>query len=104
MYLMLATRPDIAYAVTKLAQYASSPTSHHWSCVIRIMKYLRGHESVRLCLGNNTPPIPASMFMPQAGLIGYFDASLMDCTLSRKSTGGYVFFYEGSVISWKCKK
>ena len=29
MYLMLATPPDVAYAVTKLAQYASTPTSHH---------------------------------------------------------------------------
>ena len=36
--------------------------------------------------------------------LGYFDASLMDCAISRKSSGGYVFFYEGSAISWKSKK
>ena len=29
MYLMLGTRPDIAYAVIKLAQFASAPTSKH---------------------------------------------------------------------------
>ena len=68
------------------------------------MRYLRGHESVRLCLGNNTPPIPILNLQPPTGLVGYFDASLMDYTLSRKSTGGYVFFYQGSVVSWKCKK
>lgn len=30
MYLMLASRPVITYATTKLAQFASSPTKRHW--------------------------------------------------------------------------
>jgi len=37
-------------------------------------------------------------------LIGYFDASLMDCTKTRKSTGAYTFFLQGSCISWASKK
>jgi len=84
MYLMLATRPDIAYAVTKLAQFAATPTNRHWAGVLKIMRYLRAHTPVRLCLGSTKPPMLVS---PPTNLIGYFDASLMDCTKSRKSIG-----------------
>ena len=41
MHLMLATRPDIAYAVTKLAQFAAIPTNRHWTGVLKIIRYLR---------------------------------------------------------------
>jgi len=41
---------------------------------------------------------------PPTDLIGYFDASLMDCTKTRKSTGAYTFFPKGSCISWASKK
>ena len=89
MYLMLGTRPDITFAVTKLAQFASAPTSKHWAGVIRILRYLRSHDSVRLSLGNSKPPFTVT---PSTNLIGYFDTSLMDCPKTRKSTSGYVFF------------
>lgn len=101
MYLMLGSRPDISYPVTKLAQSASKPTQRHWTGVLRIMRYLRSHDSVTLTLGNQRPPI---ILEPQPRLLGYFDASLMDCAQSRKSTGAYVFFLDGSCISWNTKK
>jgi len=34
MYLMLATRPDLAFSVTKLAQFASAPSVRHWQDVL----------------------------------------------------------------------
>lgn len=109
MYLMIATRPDIAYPVTKLAQFGSCPTPRHWKGILRVLCYLRKHDSVRLCLGNPTPVLnifpssPANAF-PQSALVEFFDASLMDCVQSRKSTGAYVFFLQGSCISWASKK
>lgn len=101
MYLMLGTRPDIAYAITKLAQFASTPTERHWREVLRVLKYLCSYHSVRLCLGLTRPPITLS---PSSELIGYFDSSLMDCTRSRKSTGAYIFSLHGSCVSWASKK
>ena len=83
MYLMLATRPDISYDVTKLAQFISTPTTKHRIGATRILCYLCAYDSVCLCLGNSTLPICVS---PSSTLIGYFDASLMDCPSTRKST------------------
>ena len=38
---MSCTRPDLAYAVSKLSRYTSNPSSSHWNCVIRLLRYLR---------------------------------------------------------------
>lgn len=101
MYLMIGSRPDIAYAVTKLAQYSSKPAIRHWNGALRVLRYLRLHNRVSLILGLSDPPTEVH---PSTNLIGYFDASLMDCPSSRKSTGGYIFFLNGSCISWSSKK
>ncbi|KAL5788667.1 hypothetical protein ACOSP7_005616 [Xanthoceras sorbifolium] len=38
MYLMSCTRPDIAYAVSKLSRYTSNPGADHWKSIVRPMK------------------------------------------------------------------
>jgi hypothetical protein len=39
-YCTVATRPDIAYAVNKCAQYSSKPNVTHWEAAKRIVRYL----------------------------------------------------------------
>lgn len=41
MYAMHCTRPDIAYAVSKLSRYISKPNLMHWNVIHRVLKYLR---------------------------------------------------------------
>ena len=41
MYAMVATRPDLAFSVSVVAQYMSSPTVRHWQWVKRIFRYLK---------------------------------------------------------------
>ena len=48
LYLMLGTRPDIAFAVTKLAQYASNPSEDHLGKALYICRYLVGTQHYRL--------------------------------------------------------
>ena len=45
LYLTLGTRPDIAFAVTKLAQYAARPTKEHLQKVLNICRYLVGTKN-----------------------------------------------------------
>ena len=42
LYLTLGTRPDITFAVTKLAQYAARPTKEHLQKALNICRYLVG--------------------------------------------------------------
>ena len=41
LYLMLGTRPDIPYAVTKMAQFAANLSEEHLTKALYICKYLQ---------------------------------------------------------------
>ncbi|GJZ26176.1 hypothetical protein Tco_0570429 [Tanacetum coccineum] len=53
MYLMVCTRPDIAYAVSVVSRYLANPGKNHWEVVKWILKYLRGTANVGLVYGNH---------------------------------------------------
>lgn len=42
MFLMVATRPDLAYIVSVLSQFSEMPDESHWNGVKRIFRYLKG--------------------------------------------------------------
>ncbi|KAL5824469.1 hypothetical protein ACOSQ3_020532 [Xanthoceras sorbifolium] len=44
MYLMSCTRPDIAYAVSKLSRYTSNPGADHWKAIVRYNMILKEEE------------------------------------------------------------
>nr|GFD48371.1 retrovirus-related Pol polyprotein from transposon TNT 1-94 [Tanacetum cinerariifolium] len=46
MYLMVCTRPNIAYAVSVVSRYLANPSKNHWEAVKWILKYLRGTANV----------------------------------------------------------
>ena len=48
LYLMLGTRPDIAFAVVKLAQFAANPMKEHLDKALYICRSLVGTPNYRL--------------------------------------------------------
>ena len=48
MYVMVCTRPDIAYAVGVVNRFLSNIGRQHWETVKWIMKYLRGTSNLKL--------------------------------------------------------
>ena len=46
LYLSLRTRPDITFAVTKLAQYSSNYNRSHWNSAKRILRYLKDTRGI----------------------------------------------------------
>lgn len=91
-YLSTISRPDIAYAVSKIAQHMSNPTQQDWVRAKRIFRYLQGTKNIQLNYTKNG----------NADLIGYSDADWAG-DVSRRSTGGYVFMMAGAAISWSSK-
>jgi hypothetical protein len=41
-YVTIATRPDLASAVSILSKYMSRPSKEHWQGVKRILRYIKG--------------------------------------------------------------
>ncbi|KAL2250907.1 UNVERIFIED_CONTAM: Retrovirus-related Pol polyprotein from transposon TNT 1-94 [Sesamum indicum] len=92
MFLMVCTRPDIAYAISCLSRYMSNPGPPHWEALKWLLRYLRGTDNIG---------INFSKFSDSVNLIGYVDSNYANEKDSRKSTTSYIFTLCGSCISWK---
>ena len=90
------TRPDIAFAVSHVARFCSSPTKEHWTAVKRILRYLKGTPNYGLTYSRNVNT--------DGTLIGYSDADWAGDANDRKSTSGYFFMMSGAAVSWKSQK
>lgn len=88
------TRPDIALSVNKLAQFVSSPTEHNWSCVKRILRYLKGTASHSILLRRQS----------SSTLRAFFDADWAGNPIDRTSTSAFIIFLGDTHISWSSRK
>ena len=57
IYATVATRANIAFAVSTVSQFMSKVVSPHWMVVKRIMRYLKGTLDFKLCLGGKDIPL-----------------------------------------------
>eukprot|EP00882_Tetradesmus_deserticola_P012471 GHRQ01013216.1.p1 GENE.GHRQ01013216.1~~GHRQ01013216.1.p1 ORF type:complete len:372 (+),score=127.55 GHRQ01013216.1:381-1496(+) len=93
MYLMVCTRPDIAYAVGALARYMSKPLMTHWQAAKGVVRYLAGTSKHGLTFGTSKDT-----------LVGYCDADYAGDVDTRRSTTGYVFMMAGGTVTWQSKR
>ena len=93
MYVVQCTRPNIAFAVSKLSRFTSNPSYEHWKAIERVLGYLKKTKN----LGLQYSKFPAVME-------GYTDARWISSVGDNKSTTGRVFTLGGGAISWKSKK
>jgi hypothetical protein len=94
MYLASATRPDIAYVVSKLSRFVSNPGDAHWEALERVMRYLKGTVDYAIHY-TGYPRV----------LEGYSDSNWISDADEIKATSGYVFTLGGGAVSWKsCKQ
>ncbi|KAJ9543763.1 hypothetical protein OSB04_023470 [Centaurea solstitialis] len=93
MYLMSCTRPDLAYAVSRLSRYTSNPSVEHWKSITRLLRYLRYTREYGLHYGRYPAVIE-----------GYSDANWISDIKDSRSISGYVFTLAGAAISWKSSK
>ena len=94
LYLQIGTRPDISFAVSRLAQYSANPSPQHLRLAVYVLSYLVGTVERRLVYDGADGD----------GLHGYSDSSLADQTDDRHSTSGYVFLLANGAISWSARK
>jgi hypothetical protein len=92
MYAAVATRPDIAFAVSYLSQFLDNPGDAHWEAAKRVLRYLSGTKTYQLTYGGE-----------RHDLEGYTDAdgATQD---HRRAISGYAFLIDGGAVSWSSKK
>lgn len=91
-YLMMGTRPDIAYAVGVVSRKLESPTKKDWQKVKRIFRYLKGtltygirYKSGKVCT---------------RAIKGYSDADHGGDAETGRSTTGVACIFAEAIVSW----
>ena len=92
MYLMVCTRPDIAYAVSCLSRYMADVGQPHWEAVKWLLRYLGGSRDVCIKFCNSKQDIVIN---------GFVDSKYANDRDSHKSSTSYAFTLCGSCVSWK---
>ena len=90
-----ATRPDIAYAVNRLASYTANPSLQHVGALKRILRYLKGTKDLGIVY--KALPLEPNFFYR------YADASYGNGD-DRRSISGYVFLAGNGAITWSSRK
>ena len=96
MYLMICTRPDIAYSVGVLSRHVACPGRTHMQAVIRVFWYLcrTSYYGLEFQTNNSNDASP----------IVYVDSDWGGDCMDRKSISGFAVLLDGGVISWGSKK
>lgn len=95
MYLVTASRPDIAYAVRELAKFMSNYGEEHWLAAKHVLRYLQGTRTQGITFGNIDDPYP--LFR------GFTDSDWANSE-GRKSISGYVMMMGKTPIAWSSKQ
>lgn len=93
LYIAIATRPDIAYAIQQLSQFLDNYNRTHWDAGIRLVRYLKGMRDLKLHLGSQS-------IMPRE----FTNADWASCPDTRRSTGGYSWSLRTGTVSWSVQK
>jgi hypothetical protein len=83
--------------------FSSKPTHFHMLAAKHILRYLGGSHLLELSLSTPSTTVPPSL----TGYIQNMGCSDADWALDasdRKSISGYLFFFQGSLISWSSVK
>jgi hypothetical protein len=86
MYLSVATRPDISYAVQTLSRFVDNPGVAHWEAAKRTIRYLKGTRDWWLVYGDESKE-----------LTGYADAD-GNMNEDRYAISGYAFILNGGGV------
>ena len=92
MYVMIAIRLDIAFAMGVVSRFSSNFGMRHCEAIKMILRYVSGTKNKSLCLVGI-----------DLSIIEYIDFECGGCSNIMKSTLGYIFQIVGGAISWRSR-
>jgi hypothetical protein len=91
LYLSIATRPDISYAVGVLCRFNDNPGPQHWDAAKKVLRYLQQTKKLKLVYS------PSDSLEP---FVVFSDADLGGDPDTTRSTAGYVTRIGSGAVSW----
>jgi len=91
LYLVICTRPDIIFPVSKAARKSNNPNMEDWENILRIMRYLKG----TITYGLN--------YTRKWDIEAYVDSDFGGDEKTRRSMTGYILSIGNTPTSW-CSK
>ncbi|CAI7812952.1 unnamed protein product [Closterium sp. NIES-54] len=101
------TRPDIAFATSRLASVVSRPSHEQLEAAKRLVRYVSATASVGLeysAVRQRLQRGAADLGKGEMLLTCYTDASFNSVKADGTSIGGYVCLFGGGAVSWRSKK
>jgi hypothetical protein len=98
------TRPDITFAVNKLARYTRRPGKMHFEALIHLLRYLRDNSlyGIRFYSTIESAPIYQMLLAQKIEerhlMFGFTDSSWNDDQDSGRSTGCFIITYMGGIV------
>lgn len=105
LFAAIATRPDIAFAVSRLSRFNQRPGRRHHEAADRVFYYLFRTQDYCIRYGGESRDI--SSFVCARDIPSFVcasDASFADNSLDRKSSQGYLMKLFGGAIAWRANK
>jgi len=96
MHAMILIRPDIAFALGRLAQFMAKPNAYHRRMLKNLMRYIRSTIRFKLRFA------PGGAY--EKSFAVYIDADWAGNRSDRKSISGGVVKFYGCLISWASRK
>ncbi|KAI5699156.1 hypothetical protein M8J77_025850 [Diaphorina citri] len=97
MYIMLGSRPDLAFAVNFFSRFQNNYSDEIWSAAKKILSYIKNTLNYGLVYKKSTNcNIPV--------IESYVDSDWGNDNLDRKSISGYLFKIHGNIVKWVTRK
>eukprot|EP00253_Pinus_taeda_P029593 PITA_29593 len=91
---LTTSRPDLAYAVSVLSQFMSTPLESHWNAAKNVLRYLQGTVDYGIIYTDSSDVI----------LARFSDSDWAGNVDDHRSITGYAFILGSGVITWSSKK
>lgn len=98
-WLSTCTRPDVSFAVSKVAQASAEPRSSDFQAAIGIVRYLKGTAGLGLHYRRD---LRQDQSVSQ--ISAYVDADWGSCKRTRRSRTGLVIYHAGAPVHWSSRR
>jgi len=104
MYLAVQTRPDISFAISRIACFAHEPLEQDMEALKRVCLYLKATPKLGLVYMKNSKSINQKFPLDREAVIGFSDSDFAEEKSTRRSTTGSIWIFNGTPISWNSKR